>query len=135
MIFNPVFHARFFTCFILFDPYNFSYKYSNSCVCYIFPINCARTKFYVIFWPVLDCFILFDPYNSRYRYSSQQSMQLLATMAGCVYKENSDEASTNVSSDLPIQQLHEMLISHSQYLPIMFNESHPEVKGIIEFNQ
>ncbi|XP_078334635.1 nucleolar pre-ribosomal-associated protein 1-like isoform X1 [Crassostrea virginica] len=64
----------------------------------------------------------------RHKYSSQKSMQLLATMAGCLYKENSDEASTNVSSDLPIQQLHEMLISHSQYLPIMFNESHPEVK-------
>ena len=103
-------------------------------VCYFFPIICTRTKFYVIFRSVLDYYILFDPCNSRHRYSSQQSMQLLATMAGCVYKENSDEASTNVSSDLPIQQLHEMLISHSLYLPIMFNESHPEVKGNIEFN-
>ena len=134
MIFNPVFHAWSFTCFILFDPYNFSYKYSNNCLCYIFLIIWTRTKFYVIFRPVLDCFILFDPCNFRYKYSSQQSMQLLASMAGCVYKENSDEASTNVSSDLPIQQLHEMLISHSQYLPIMFNESHPEVKGNTEFN-
>ena len=131
MIFNLLFHTRSFSCFILFNPYNFTYKYSNSCVCYIFPIICTRTK---IFRPVLDWFILFDPYNSRHKYSSQQSMQLLATMAGCVYKENSDEASTNVSSELPIQQLHEMLVSHSQYLPIMFNESHPEVKGNIEFN-
>uniref|UniRef100_K1PPI3 Nucleolar pre-ribosomal-associated protein 1 n=1 Tax=Magallana gigas TaxID=29159 RepID=K1PPI3_MAGGI len=69
----------------------------------------------------------------RYKYTNKLTLQLLATMADCVYHVNM-ETDPSSSSELPLQQLHEMLISHSQYLPIMFNESHPEVKeALVDF--
>ncbi|XP_048767971.2 nucleolar pre-ribosomal-associated protein 1-like isoform X5 [Ostrea edulis] len=63
----------------------------------------------------------------RYRYSDKQTIDLLTTLADCVYRDSS-ETSTCELPELSVQQLHEMIISHSQYLPIMFNECHPEVK-------
>ncbi|XP_061193615.1 nucleolar pre-ribosomal-associated protein 1-like [Saccostrea echinata] len=63
----------------------------------------------------------------RYRYSDKPTLQLLTTLTDIIYQD-SPEADTPVSPDLPVQHLHDMLISHSQYLPIMFNEGHPDVK-------